>query len=513
MIYQYTKRYLKNTIINPSNDFKWTNLDNSKFITHIEKRYPFDEFIKELPEIKQAFKDFFEPIGIVIFRYKEDIGIQFKIFPYSVEPKNSEHLKDIIQIIKNNKKYIEYPYKGQTDQIAVYGKIRRDINRELSNSDESVNTKELIKYAIKKTLNLSDKDIITQLRKKYIIKIFKKNNTLNDRAEEPKKREGISNRYNGYTPEEIKNTYEKIFLKDDKLIHTFLKNIMNYLFANILNFRTITNEFYEKKVLKIIHTKITSELSNYVELEEDYLIGVTGYLMRINFQEIHELMARELIECIYQRDINANKFLCYYNGTIVFKNTKRYKAPSIETEDGKQWNNATLIGICNLWMNIKKRRNESKEKFLTINKKLAELESILAHIKPEEERIRTKIVELESKFKAFEKEYMSIKSEYNSIKRSDNGSDKYFMMLTKYEKASKILGELKDKKLKEKSALKIILNNTAFTNLIFFTKQKKIVTEDLRVQNINLDSKNSQIEPILKSISKALMDRTKILKT
>jgi len=394
MIYQYVKRYLKHTIITPEVDYIWSPLINIKFFTYIEKRYTNKEFSKDISEVKTAFKDFFEPAGNLVFRYKEDSGIKIKVFPYRVEPKDSKHLKNIIKIIHHNRKYIKYPYQDQNDQIAILGKIRREVNREIIDTKESINSKELIKYAIRIALELHDKDIITQLKRMYIIKIFDKNSVLEVEKEvtAPIKREGVANRFNGYTSEQIQGTYKEIFSRGDANIDKFLKDVMNNLFSTNLNFRTIDNKFYESNSLKVIHTAIAKELDNYIELEQDYILGITGYLMRLNFYKIHELMAMEIIKCIHDKNVNAKDFLLFYNGkTIVIKNNK-YMIPSLETEDGKQWNNSSLIGICNLWMNTKKKKEGYEEKLEITDIKLDELTQKLSYIQPEKEA-QEKIIE------------------------------------------------------------------------------------------------------------------------
>jgi len=230
MIYQDVKRYLKNTFNQPQIDFEWSTLDNIKFFSFIEARYTSEELSHETSEIKEAFKDFFEPVGKIVFRYKDDRGIKIKIFPYRIKPQDSKHLKNIIKIIHNNRKSIEYPYKEQNDQIAILGKIRREINQEIADSDESVHAKELIKHAIRVALDLKDGDIVTQLKRKFIVKIFSKNKVLEKEIQvdvvAPKERKGIQNRFNGYSPEEIETTYKELYIKGDVKIEEFLKSTM-----------------------------------------------------------------------------------------------------------------------------------------------------------------------------------------------------------------------------------------------------------------------------------------------
>lgn len=515
MIYQYVKRYLKHTIIKPNVDFKWTPLINIDFFAYIEKRYTYEEFSKEISEVKTAFRDFFEPAGNLIFRYKEDSGIKIKIFPYRVEPKDSKHLKDIIKIIHHNRKYIKYPYQDQNDQIAILGKIRRDINQEISDTTESVNSKELIKYAIRVALELNDEDIITQLKRMYIIKIFNKNSVLEVEEElaPPTKREGIANRFNGYTSEQIQGTYKEIFGRDNLMIDKFLKDVMTNLFSTDLNFKIIDNKFYENNSLKIIHAAIAKELTNYIELEQDYILGITGYLMRLNFYKIHELMAMEIIKCIHDKNMNAKDFLLYYNGkTVVIKNEKHI-IPSLETEDGRQWNNSSLIGICNLWMNTKKKKEVYEKKLLETDIKLESLAEKLSYIQPEKELQEKIIVDAQKKAEIIDKANSELEKKLHYLENTSLNSNEYFALQEEVKISQSKVMELKTIIQNAKKNLNTIkdANITTYTELEFFKNQKKELLNDVKAQDSNINLKSAQIDPIIESIVKVLMARTTIV--
>lgn len=361
MIYQYIKKYLKNNFSSPTINFKWDKNKNSSFFKYIEQKYTINEFQKELHEVKQAFKDFFEPVGNIVFRYKNGV-LNFKIFPYTVEPKYSIHLNNIVKIIQEHKEAISYPYNGQDNQIAILGKIRRHINFEIQDTKESINQKELIKYAIRVALKLSDRDIVVQLKRKYIVKIFDTNMIA---KQKPQTREGVKNRYNGYEEKEIEATYNDIFSKTD--VDTFLRTVMTSIFKTNLNFKIMSYKYYEQNALKIIHAQIIKELKNYISLEDDYVVGVAGFLMRKNFQEIHKRMALELMNCIYEKDKNAIDFLAYFDGRVILEDNKKYQVPLILTSNGEKWNTTMLISICNVWFSTNKIKQKDEDKLINID--------------------------------------------------------------------------------------------------------------------------------------------------
>ncbi len=516
MIYQYVKRYLKKAFKEPRADQEWSNLDNLQFFTVVKKRYTLEEFEKEIGEVKVAFKDFFEPVGNIVFRYKEEAGVKFKIFPYRVKPSDSKHLKNIVKIILNNKKYIQFGFQGHEDQIVISGKIRREVNKELFQTQESVKVKDLIAYAIQVALKLSDKDIITQLKRKYLIKLFNKNVVLNIEEEviTPTKTEVKSSKFNGYTTEQIEETYKEIFIKGNANIKYFLKSSMKNIFKNNLNFREIDNKFYEAKSLKIIHQAIAKELTDYIQVENDYLLGMSSYLMRKYFYEIHELMAIELIKCIHEKNVNANSFLLFYNGKTMLIDNKKYIIPSLETKDGKQWNNSSLIGICNLWMNTKKRKEQYEHKLVDNDMKIEEMNKKLAYIQPEKKLQEQIIKETEKKAESIFEAHSELEKKLDYLEKTSLNSTEFFVLEAKVTESKIQVDELNDIINEAKANLKAIIdaNQTTFTDLESYTLLKNKLIQDVKVQNLNVDSKSAQMDPIIESIVKVLMDRTRLMK-
>ena len=459
MIYQYIKRYLKSTFNEATMDHQWAILENIKFFSHIEKRYTTEEFKKELSEVKQAFKDYFEPVGKIIFRYKEESGIKFKIFPYSVNPKNSKHLKNIVSIIQNNRKYIEYPYQGEDNQIAILGKIRREINREIIETDESVNIKELIKYAIKIALDLKEKDIITQLKRKYIIKIYNETDAEVEKELEVSTQEE-SAKFNGYTAKQIEETYKEIFESSSSDIRYFILNVMKVSMKGSLDFRRIRNKYYEDNVLKIIYFEIVKELHTYVSLEDDYILGIASFILKKHFYKFNEIMAYELIECIYQENQNATNFLLYYDGRTVLDNNRKYKVPSLETEESKHWNNSSVIALCKLWMNIKKKKEKNENKLIELDKKIERL----------------------------------------TFSLSDDALDEDSIDLDNYTVSSENIEEPV-----------VVSSPKIITPELEHLKHKRIkLAQDIISQKQSLNSHNKRIKLIVKTITKALMTRKKL---
>ncbi|MDA7848184.1 hypothetical protein N8972_01710, partial [Sulfurospirillum sp.] len=125
MIYQDVKRFLKRYLNKPTQNYEWTGRDNFVFLDYIQSRYSDEQIDNDVMEVRQAFRDFFEPVGSLVVRFSRSTGIMYKIMPYSVKPEKSKHLKKLISIIQENRRSVEYPYNEKEDQIALLGKIRR----------------------------------------------------------------------------------------------------------------------------------------------------------------------------------------------------------------------------------------------------------------------------------------------------------------------------------------------------------------------------------------------------
>ena len=222
---------------------------------------------------------------------------------------------------------------------------------------------------------------------------------------------------------------------------------------------------------------IAKELTDYVELEDDYLFGISGYLMRKHFYEIHELMAIELIECIYEKNNNATDFLLSYNGKTVLINHEKYVIPSLETEDGRQWNNSSLIGICNLWMNTKKRKESYEHKLVDTDMKLEEINKKLAYIQPEKEFQETTLAETKTQVESISKNHEELEATYSYLEKTSLNSNEYFKIAkevaTSHSKLEVLNATIKEAKA-NLGAIKDA-NMTTYTELEFFTNQKKTI--------------------------------------
>ena len=503
MIYQDVFRFLKRYLKSPSATYVWDAKDNFRLLGYLQERYSDEHISQNSMEIRQAFRDFFEPLGHLVVRYKDNIGITYKLFPYQVDIKKSVHLQKIIDIIRENRRAIEYPYHDKDDQIALLGKIRRKINVEIVETEEKVNKKELVRYAIKKALGLDDRDVILQQKKKYIIKLFGHNNfvsSINTVSQNPS---------TVYSEEDIEAYYKELFNEIE--IEDFLDDVMTSLFVDDLNFEKISNAYYEKNVLSLIKQRMVEALQKYISDNNEYLQSVAGYIMKKHIVGIHERIAIEIFELISNKNKNAQEFLNYYSGQVYVENGIRYIIPEISTEDGKRWNINSLTSIASVWLrtrsnvkklqvkleNIKQANANIEPLYFSSKQQLEENINRYEMMKQQHESLQIKVRRAEASLKSEFKGQMDRKKETDLTSAIRHDS----ILLQQY------LRQLRDyKELVVKSEISFKAYETKYLD---YQRDRKLLQQQVdRLKNeltINSDSFHS----ILSSVVKALMKRKK----
>lgn len=511
MIYQDTKRFLKRHLISPNSNRGWASHDNFLFLNFIQGRYSDDEIRLNAPEIRQAFRDFFDPIGTLEIDFDVYKGINLKILPYSVEPQHSIHLSTLIDIIRENRRNIEYPYNNREDQISLRGKIRRAINAEIVESDEAVNKKELIRTAIKQALELNVRDVVVQLKRKYIIKLFQKNNFLSSDVKEPSGINTQERRFQGYNEIDLKNHYNELF--KDVNLEGFLDSTMAALFADKLNFDQISNNYYEKYSLTIVRDAISKELEQYVSQNDNYLLGLAGYIFRHNFEMIHQRMAVEIFEQINNKSKNAEKFLEYYSGAIYIEDGKKYSIPEITTPDGKRWHTTSLLAIASMWLRTRSKLDQMTANYKNTLQTYKEYSNTYEIATNKLNQLNSNISTLK---KQFEEEEAIIRDKFKNFKsetKSDMDIKKESSITQDYQRHNQILVTIKQKIVvlqpqREEVQAEVNSYKTTYTEL---KNKVRLMESEIRELNQNLQLNSDSFHSILSSLVKALTQRKRLV--
>jgi len=367
MIYMKLKFYLRENLPIASPNFKWTQDHNKKLFDFLYENYSYDYIykVKNKSEIKQAFIDFFEPVGYIIFHFKEN-KINFKLIPYNIDPANSRHLSVLVDMIKDNDDLVTYDYKGKDNQIAIEYKLRRDIYRYVEHiDDERVNRQELIKYATREALELLNNDIVLKKKKLIFVKLLSTTN----RTEVDKDNDSELNRFNGYSEDELQDLLEEYF--DEATLNTFLNSIAKKVFRELFMVKQVTNETYEKIIFPYVQNIIATEVLEITNKDLEFGKGFAGYIFRINFIDVFQFMAYELLKQIYAKNTYTISWLKYYNGQVFIDKNKRYIAQELISQDNNRWNPVAIHSNITAWFKTQERMLMYKKKILLMDEKLS----------------------------------------------------------------------------------------------------------------------------------------------
>lgn len=347
MLSAQIKLYFDKHFKKPSPDFIWTRKENQEFFSFLEEKFP-DEIDQEgfYELLKQQFEEFFEPIGTLLFQYKNK-HIRMKITPYQTKPHESESLSALIEIIQKNKHLIDRSEEQNKGQISLKEELREKLcDFTPKNTLEEVSTKELLKYAVRNALELKSSDIVIVKTNQIFIKIFDDSKKREITKEEEN---SVAARYNGVNESELEIFYEDYFLEDaqDDFFYTIAALFVQRYFIE----EQINNLVYEKFVFGYVQLIIIEQLETMYDYNTAFFKGFSGYVFRKHFKEVFAHMA----DLILSEIVNANKymveFIKYYSLNVVIVDGLKYKVPELQAHDGLRWNVVSMLSVVKVYVN------------------------------------------------------------------------------------------------------------------------------------------------------------------
>lgn len=364
--------YLKTHLKNPSLDFELSDDENEKLFEYLHHVCKEDKGCFENEEnkakIKQAFKEYFEDIGYILFKLSNE-KIRIKVFPYKIEPKDSVNLDALLELIEENEELIEFNYKGKENQASIPLELKNKIFDFVNSIDnEEINKKELIRYAVSEFFELHESDIVIIRSDQIFIKKFEGKHRREVAEHE---QNTIANRYNGINESELKSFDEEFFSQEDNK-NFFYFVAKTYVEICLLE-NKIDNFIYEKNVFSDIHAIVTEQLIDTFDHNDDFLKGFSGYIFRIHFKEVFEHIANLLLEQITLSNEYIMDFLKYYSSNIIVLEGKKYKVPELLTEDGLKWNVVSMLSVVKIYIKTKNSAEELKKSIAELNKRVKAL--------------------------------------------------------------------------------------------------------------------------------------------
>jgi len=467
VVYQNTKRFLKNRLDSQKQDVAWEEY-NKEFFAYLASKHSAEDIEENKSEIKVAFADFYAEHfrTMVLFRDKEQLVL--RLMPYQLAPSMSRHLPNLIRWVEELKESIE----KEGDTLKLSGKLRRKINEEIADSDELVNKSEVIKLAIKTALGLSDEDIIVPMKRTILIHLASGEEGEDEAAQlDEKQLEALCKKT---------LTFEAIELIIEAMIEEALKTK--------LNFATLSQGQYEKSVLAVFKYGIADALTKNFKLPDAYVLALSTYLLRTHFSTIYLKFTEQLLRLLTQGDQAVKAFLSRYNGELIVENNLRYKMPIIEGKEGRRWNTMMMSVIAKTWFtNYDKfqevtsqleRYSYIYDNFSRLNEEVART---LEKCKIDASQINSKLIKISNEIQNCTTQLNVMKLEKKDIATQAAVAQKKSQFQNIYQSFSKNLAEL-EQEYKTQNQERIKLKEqykSAEQNIRGLEKQKRQLTAQL----------------------------------
>lgn len=497
MISSELKFYLETNLPKPSLDFKWSDADNKNLFLFIGEKFSKEDIKKDeiQEDIKKAFKNFFEPVGYILIQIKNN-RIRLKVFPYTLEPKDSVNLSSIIEMIQDNLDLVKYV----DNRVVIKEKLRKNIYNFVDNIDnEEINKKELARFAVRKALGLKKNDIVIIKKEQIFIKIF---NDKKMRKVSSSDQNTIAGRFNGIEEAELDDFYDEYFSKEES--RNFFKVVVKLFVETYFIEEKIDNLTYETNVFGYIQSLIIEQLMNEFDCSEEFYKGFSGYILRIHFNDVFELIADFMLNEISLSNEYIIDFLKYYSLNIVIVNGVKYKVPELETEDGLRWNVISMLSIAKIYTRTKatvkeldKEIHKFDEEILKLyingltpveynNIFIKEKQKIAEQLRNERQKLEQymdtfRITKDEARKKVLNNDINRIKREINQITLSMDKLSKKEIRKTIIDKYQKLEKEMDSLLREQKAAEKILTQNEKSYQSIKKSLVKALISKKQRI--------------------------------
>lgn len=503
MIKKYVTRFLRQYITNISKEYQIDSLTKSRFQKYICEHYSHEDLLNSCNDIKLCFKDHFREYGDITFKFHPDQGLEFKLIPYDINPKDSNEFKNLVTLLKDNEDLVEYPFNNSNDLIGITGKLRSDFYTILSQNRERVNKKELIKVVLQTALQLSERDVIMIQKTQFIIKIFDTNKHLNktlnkdEKVQKPKPINHSEKRFNGFNPDELEKHFKLLF--SNTSIDDFYEGLLITLFSQNLNFKKISHNFYEKNALTLIKSSIFDELSRTLSNNSEYIDGLAGYIFREHFEIVHNKMALHLLKELSKSECEkVELFLKHYNGQSRTIHDRRYKFPILVNKKGTLWNITSIKSLASLWLKPHYKHEKVKIKILNTEEENKNSLLLLKRMKKDLEPLVIKYEEVLPRFAEAQAQVKKVdtliqrcrdKHELANVKQEHH---RYYVKCTSFiEQNETQLNELKNNIRKSKVEI---------ANLATYIKKLIQIVNQLQVTQIKIEKNLLIHEPLFKEV-------------
>jgi len=281
---------------------------------------------------------------------------------------------------KNN--YLPLPFL-----LAIPNEFRNDIINGYLALNESLDTARLYtRVQMQSIFSLQERDIIFFLKGKIYVRYFI-----------PKKKvpSGVDKRFSGESPEIMEELHAKYFPNG---AWEQIESVLNEILEEKLNFSYIDNATFRQTFIPVFRGMIDIMLLEVLEPDDrDKLEGLTGFVLRQNFDQILLFSAKNLLDYVEKRDKNAELFIKYYNEEVIIDaNGNKIQKHAIIDSKQQRWNYSAILSIMMQYKQSKSRISLQKEAIAEAQERLSTVQKEIRVEKESQKSIMAIITDIES---------------------------------------------------------------------------------------------------------------------
>jgi len=280
-----------------------------------------------------------------------------------------------------------------------------------------------------------------------------------------------------------------------------IKSKLLSILSDTLNFTRIDNQTFLKIYLEIFQDLIYKIVQPILKDEEELVIKYfTNFLLRDYYDEMMVVCATELSIKVAERNINAEKFLHYYNGEIVSINNRTYIKPIIMSEDGNEYKMFDILSIITRY-----------NKVLT---KVKDQEKSVENAKKDLENIEKQKVGIDEKQHKYVQSLSKFESLANKTLTSISRRKEHRLKINKQLLSSEELTIIEKKEALENTSIKLnqiihryIGNHNKFKKILITEEKKSLIIKK------ELEPLNNDYFGIIKALAKTMSQKLMLVES
>jgi hypothetical protein len=178
---------------------------------------------------------------------------------------------------------------------------------------------------------------VIDIGKNYAILFGKSRITVRTKLNE----ESNEKRFLGLPEKDLKELTASLFKDLDGDIAKLMKPYLEREF----NFKIMSNDFFEAQHIKLLQEGLIKILQKRTQQDDQAIKGLANYILRLQFENLHLILAKQLLTRVLSHDHKAEQFLNYFTQDKISINSIKYKIPSLKDRKGNIWSFSNINNV------------------------------------------------------------------------------------------------------------------------------------------------------------------------